>query len=69
MLAKNGISLEVFLSEKGKREINEDFMIYHPNKFYLVCDRLGGNGNGNTASKLVADTVKEDGIRQPRHGC
>ncbi len=59
MLAKNGISLEVFLSEKGKREINEDFMIYHPNKFYLVCDGLGGNGNGKTASKLVAETVKE----------
>jgi len=59
MLAKNGISLEVFLSEKGKREINEDFMIYHPNKFYLVCDGLGGNENGKTASKLVAETVKE----------
>lgn len=59
MLAKNGISLEMFLSEKGKREINEDYLIYHTNKFYAVLDGLGGNGNGKTASKLVAETVKE----------
>lgn len=59
MLAKNGISLEVFLSEKGKREINEDFMIYHPNKFYAVLDGVGGNGKGQIASILVAETVKE----------
>lgn len=59
MLAKNGISLEMFFSEKGKREINEDYVIYHTNKFYAVLDGLGGNGNGKTASKLVAETVKE----------
>lgn len=59
MLAKNGISLEVFLSEKGKRGINEDFIIYHPNKFYAVLDGVGGNGNGQIASKLVGETVKE----------
>ncbi len=59
MLAKNGISLEMFLSEKGKREINEDSLQFQSGKFYLVCDGLGGNGNGKTASKLVAETVKE----------
>lgn len=59
MLAKNGISLEVFLSEKGKREINEDYLIYHPNKFYAVLDGVGGNGNGEIASKLVGETIKE----------
>lgn len=59
MLAKNGISLEMFLSEKGKREINEDYVIYHPNKFYAVLDGVGGNDNGEIASKLVGETVKE----------
>jgi protein phosphatase len=48
-----------FLSEKGRREINEDYLIYHPNKFYAVLDGVGGNGNGEIASKLVGETIKE----------
>ena len=59
MLVKNGISFEITLSEKGKREINEDYLIYHPNKFYAVLDGVGGNGKGQIASKLVGETVKE----------
>jgi serine/threonine protein phosphatase PrpC len=59
MLVKNGIGFEITLSEKGKREINEDYLIYHPNKFYAVLDGVGGNGNGEIASKLVGETVKE----------
>lgn len=59
MLAKNGISLEMFLSEKGKREINEDSLKFKSGKFYIVCDGLGGNGYGEIASTLVAETVKE----------
>jgi protein phosphatase len=59
MLVKNGIGFEITVSEKGKREINEDYLIYHPNKFYAVLDGVGGNGNGQIASKLVGETVKE----------
>lgn len=53
------IRSESFVSEKGKREVNEDSLQFQSGKFYLVCDGLGGNGNGKTASKLVAETVKE----------
>ena len=53
------VKSESFISEKGKREINEDYLIYHPNKFYAVLDGVGGNGYGEIASKLVGDTVKE----------
>lgn len=58
-MKKNITLLEIFLYEKGKREINEDYVIYHPNKFYAVLDGVGGNGNGQIASKLVGETVKE----------
>ena len=53
------IKSESFVSEKGKREVNEDSVQFQSGKFYLVCDGLGGNGNGQIASKLVAETVKE----------
>ncbi len=53
------IRSESFVTEKGKREVNEDSLQFQSGKFYLVCDGLGGNGNGKTASKLVAETVKE----------
>jgi serine/threonine protein phosphatase PrpC len=53
------IRSESFVTEKGKREVNEDSLQFQSGKFYLVCDGLGGNRNGKTASKLVAETVKE----------
>jgi serine/threonine protein phosphatase PrpC len=53
------IKSESFVSEKGKREANEDSLQFQSGKFYIVCDGLGGNGNGQIASKLVAETVKE----------
>lgn len=53
------IKSEAFISKKGKREINEDSLQFQSGKFYLVCDGLGGNGNGQIASELVAETVKE----------
>ena len=53
------IKSESFVSEKGKREVNEDSVQFQSGKFYLVCDGLGGNSNGQIASKLVAETVKE----------
>jgi protein phosphatase len=51
--------MEHLLTKSGKSEINEDYLIHHPNKFYAVLDGLGGNGNGQIASKLVGETVKE----------
>jgi protein phosphatase len=53
------IKSEACITFKGKREVNEDSLQFQSGKFYLVCDGLGGNGNGKTASKLVAETVKE----------
>jgi len=53
------IKSESFISDKGKREINEDYLIHHPNKFYAVLDGVGGNGNGEIASKLVGETAED----------
>jgi len=50
---------ETFISDKGKREVNEDSLQFQSGKFYIVCDGLGGNGNGKIASRLVAETVNE----------
>ena len=57
------VKSESFISEKGKREINEDSLEFQSGKFYIVCDGLGGNGNGQIASKLVAETVKESPLK------
>lgn len=48
-----------FISNKGKNKINEDYLFFCENIFYAVFDGLGGNGNGQIASKLVAESVKE----------
>lgn len=53
------VKSDFFLSEKGKRETNEDSLQYQSGKFYILCDGVGGNGNGKIASNLVAETVKE----------
>jgi len=53
------IKSEAFISEIGKREINEDSLHFQSGKFYIVCDGLGGNGNGQIVSELVTETVKE----------
>ena len=53
------VKSESFISEKGKREINEDSLQFQSGNFYIVCDGVGGNDNGQLASKLVAETVKK----------
>jgi serine/threonine protein phosphatase PrpC len=53
------IKSEAYISEIGKREINEDSLQFQSGKFYIVCDGVGGNSNGQIASELVAETVKE----------
>ena len=47
------------MPSQEKNKINEDYLIFCENIFYAVFDGLGGNGNGQIASKLVAETVKE----------
>lgn len=46
------------LSDQGlKRSRNEDFIhINNDRKLYIVCDGVGGAGNGNIASKMAADS-------------
>jgi protein phosphatase len=51
------IKPEAFISDKGKNEENEDYIKYLSGKFYLVCDGVGGNGNGLIASKLLAESI------------
>lgn len=49
-----------FLSDSGGREINEDYLgsIQLGSQYYFVlCDGLGGHGNGNIASHFVVDQV------------
>lgn len=58
-MAEKRLISEMFLSEKGKREINEDSIQFQSGQFYIVCDGIGGNCNGQIASQLVAEIVKE----------
>ena len=51
------IKPEAFISDKGKNEENEDYIKYLSGKFYLVCDGVGGNSNGQIASKLLAESI------------
>lgn len=51
-------------SKQGKRENNEDYIIYKEennpdNRFIILCDGMGGHGHGEIASKTVADAVFE----------
>ncbi len=49
------------LCEKGMREINEDYIypqlgqIDETQRFFIVCDGMGGVGKGDVASKMVAN--------------
>ena len=51
------IKSEAFISDKGKNNVNEDYFKYLSGKFYILCDGVGGNGNGQIASKLVAESI------------
>ena len=53
------IKSESHISNKGKREVNEDNIKYQSGKFYIVCDGLGGNDNGRIASNLLAETINK----------
>lgn len=51
------IKSEAYLTEKGQCAVNEDSILYEKGALYLICDGVGGNGNGHVASKLVAETA------------
>ena len=59
-----GISIKqpAALCEKGMREINEDYIFPQPTnispnqRFFIVCDGMGGEGKGDIAAKMVANS-------------
>ena len=51
------IKSEAFITDKGKNETNEDTFKYKSGNFYLVCDGVGGNGNGEIVSQLLATSI------------
>ena len=51
------IKSEAFITDKGKSEINEDSLKCISGAFYVVCDGVGGNGNGLLASQLLVESV------------
>ncbi len=69
MLSKSKDKLDLaFLSEKGGRSINEDSVRCKKGDgsyCFVVCDGLGGHGMGDTASRLVADSLAEKLASRP----
>lgn len=56
-------------SVQGGREVNEDAMASaHRGRRYVgvVADGLGGQGGGNVASRIVADTLFQQMLDEPR---
>ena len=50
------------LTDIGKRAVNEDYLgVSHTadRMAFILCDGLGGHGNGDVASRLVVDVVKK----------
>ena len=50
------------ISNKGERNINEDFLdvsIKPERLAFILCDGLGGHGNGDIASRFVVNCMKE----------
>ena len=53
------IKSEAFITDKGKSEINEDTLKCQSGIFYVVCDGVGGNGNGLLASQLLVASITD----------
>lgn len=50
------------LTNAGERSVNEDYLdilVSKSGTAFVLCDGLGGHGNGDVASKLVVNKVKE----------
>jgi serine/threonine protein phosphatase PrpC len=50
------ISEEIYFSEKGKRDNNEDNCGWNSELAYIVCDGVGGHERGEIASEIVVQT-------------
>lgn len=53
------------ITDRGERAINEDFLgmtVLDDKSYFVLCDGLGGHGNGEVASQYVTDCMLE-GIR------
>ncbi len=51
------------LTNKGGRALNEDFLdvsITPQRAAFILCDGLGGHGNGDVASRYVTERLKEE---------
>jgi serine/threonine protein phosphatase PrpC len=44
-------------SEEGIRENNEDFIVQTNDKYFVVCDGVGGHEHGEIASRIVAESI------------
>lgn len=51
------IKSEAFITDKGKNETNKDTFKYKSDNYYLVCDGVGGNDNGEIISQLLASSI------------
>ena len=54
------------LTEKGRREANEDFILVDDtNRLYVVADGMGGARAGDVASRMAVDTVAQSMTARP----
>ena len=71
---RGAMLISAVLSEKGRREINEDsigFMTDGDAGFFVLADGLGGHGQGEVASRLVTEQAKDHYCENPNDldGC
>jgi serine/threonine protein phosphatase PrpC len=51
------IKSEGYITEKGRYTLNEDTLLFIRGVLYMICDGVGGNGNGQVASQLVSNST------------
>jgi protein phosphatase len=51
------IKSEAYITEKGRYTLNEDTLLFVRGVLYMICDGVGGNGNGQVASQLVGNSI------------
>ncbi len=50
------------LTDRGERAVNEDFLdvaVGQERRSFILCDGLGGHGNGDVASRFVVEQMKD----------
>lgn len=51
------------LTNKGERAVNEDYLgvaVAKDKVSFILCDGLGGHGNGDVASEFVVEQMKKE---------